>query len=126
MVPAKHAQELRAGYKALLAATQAQDVQRDAGVKPKPGRYVLAWMEGKSVPIRAMWVPELWLEAGDECPEDWATYSEEKDGYFCPEGWYEANEHEETHFKVSKPIAAWVQLPSLDAAIAASAAQGEA
>lgn len=110
----------------IAPAPQAQDVQRDAGVKPKPGRYVLAWMEGKSVPIRAMWVPELWLEAGDECPEDWATYSEEKDGYFCPEGWYEANEHEETHFKVNKPIVAWVELPSLDAAIAASAAQGEA
>ncbi len=28
MVPAKHAQELRAGFKALLAAPQAQDVQR--------------------------------------------------------------------------------------------------
>ncbi|UNV89415.1 MULTISPECIES: hypothetical protein [unclassified Comamonas] len=103
---------------------QAQADARDAAQeKPPAGRYVLAWMEGKEIPIRAMWVPKSWLVAGDECPEGWAEYDEDKDEYYCPEGWYEANEHEETHWHVRTPIAAWVELPRR-ATIAAQAAQG--
>ena len=98
------------------ARAVARDAERE---KPPAGRYVLAWMEGKEVPIRAMWVPKSWLAAGDECPEGWAEYNEDKDEYFCPEGWYEANEHEETHWHVGKPIIAWVDLPRY-AAIAAA------
>ncbi len=102
---------------------QAQADARDAEQeKPPAGRYVLAWMEGREIPIRAMWVPKSWLVAGDECPEGWAEYDEEKDEYYCPEGWYEANEHEETHWHVSTPIVAWADLPRR-AAIAAQAAQ---
>lgn len=111
------------GRNLLYTAPQAQADARDAEQeKPPAGRYVLAWMEGREIPIRAMWVPKSWLVAGDECPEGWAEYDEEKDEYYCPEGWYEANEHEETHWHVSTPIVAWADLPRR-AANAAQAAQ---
>ena len=93
-----------------------------ATAKPEPGRYVLAWMQGRATPIRAMWVPSKWLEADDECPEDWAEYDEDKDEYFCPEGWYERNEHEEKHWSVGAPVVAWMDLPRRDAATAAKGA----
>lgn len=98
------------------AGSEQQAAQQDAEtVKPEAGRYVLAWMEGREVPIRAMWVPAKWLLANDECPEDWAEYDDAKDEYFCPEGWYEKNEHEEQNWSVDTPVVAWMELPRLAA-----------
>ncbi|MGU3628114.1 hypothetical protein [Comamonas sp. C24C] len=110
-------------YTAPQTPADARDAEQE---KPPAGRYVLAWIEGKDVPIRAMWVPQYFLECGDECPEGWGEYSEEQDEYFCPEGWYEANEHEETHWHVSKPVVAWIELPRRPAIAAQAAQQGDA
>lgn len=101
---------------AIAASSEQQAAQQDATlVKPEAGRYVLAWMEGYEVPIRAMWVPSKFLEADDECSADWADYDEAKDRYFCKEGWYEHNAHEDTHWGVTTPVVAWMELPRLSA-----------
>lgn len=107
-------------------APQAQADARDADkVKPEAGHYVLAWMECRKVPIRAMWVPQYHLSTGDEAPEGWGEYSDEKDDWYCPEGWYEANEHEETHWAVGAPVVSWMELPRLSIA-AQTDQQGDA
>lgn len=94
---------------------------------PKPGRYVLAWMEGAKIPMRAMWAAQHTLPLGDDADPEWGEYSEEKDEYFCPAGWYEMNQHEEQHWGVDGNVVAWCELPRLDAvaAPAAVAPQGE-
>lgn len=110
----------------LFAVPQAPaaDALDAATTKPKPGRYVLAWVEGREVPIRAMWVPQYHLEVGDDAPEGFGDYCEEKDEYFCPAGWYEANAYEETHWSVDGKVVAWTELPRR-AAIGAQAAAKE-
>lgn len=94
---------------------------------PKPGRYVLAWMEGAKIPMRAMWAAQHTLPLGDDADPEWGEYSEEKDEYFCPAGWYEMNQHEEQHWGVDGNVVAWCELPRLDAgaAPAAAAPRGE-
>ncbi len=87
------------------------DAAHDPAIeKPEAGRYVLAWTEGAKVPIRAMWAPQFILEMAEDDAET-GEYSEEKDQYFCPAGWYENNAHEETHWSVSTPVVAWMELP---------------
>lgn len=106
---------------ALSASSEQQAAQQDAAlVKPEAGRYVLAWTEVSKIPIRAMWVPAKWLEADDECPEDWAEYDEDKGQYFAPEGWYECNAHEAQHWSVSSTVVLWMDLPRLTVAARAS------
>ncbi|WEM00055.1 hypothetical protein [Delftia tsuruhatensis] len=103
---------------------------------PKSGRYVLAWMEGAKIPMRAMWAAQHTLPLGDDADPEWGEYNEEKDEYFCPAGWYEMNQHEEQHWGVSGNVVAWCELPRLHdqfvahielagAAPAAVAPQGE-
>ena len=81
---------------------------------PKSGRYVLAWMEGAKIPMRAMWADQHTLPLGDDADPEWGEYSEEKDEYFCPAGWYEMNQHEEQHWGVDGNVVAWCELPRLD------------
>lgn len=80
---------------------------------PKSGRYVLAWLEGAKIPMRAMWADQHTLPLGDDADPEWGEYSEEKDEYFCPAGWYEMNQHEEQHWGVSGNVVAWCELPRL-------------
>ena len=82
---------------------------------PKSGRYVLAWLEGAKIPMRAMWAAQHTLPLGDDADPEWGEYSEEKDEYFCPAGWYEMNQFEEQHWGVSGNVVAWCELPRLDA-----------
>jgi hypothetical protein len=77
---------------------------------PESGTPVLLDI-GKRYPFRAMWVAKHTMEAGDECPDDWADYHEEHDTYYCPEGWCEWNEYEETHWTVTDKAIAWMPLP---------------
>ncbi len=81
---------------------------------PKSGRYVLAWLEGAKIPMRAMWADQHTLPLGDDADPEWGEYSEEKDEYFCPAGWYEMNQFEEQHWGVSGNVVAWCELPRLD------------
>ena len=81
---------------------------------PKSGRYVLAWLEGAKIPMRAMWAAQHTLPLGDDADPEWGEYSEEKDEYFCPAGWYEMNQFEEQHWGVSGNVVAWCELPRLD------------
>jgi len=81
---------------------------------PKSGRYVLAWLEGAKIPMRAMWAAQHTLPLGDDADPEWGEYSEEKDEYFCPAGWYEMNQHEEQHWGVDGNVVAWCELPRLD------------
>ena len=92
---------------------------------PKPGRYVLAWMEGAKIPMRAMWAAQHTLPLGDDADPEWGEYSEEKDEYFCPAGWYEMNQHEEQHWGVDGNVVAWCELPRLDAGAAPAAVAPE-
>lgn len=78
---------------------------------PEPGKAVLLDI-GRKTPIRAIWAAQHTVEAGDECPDDWAEYVEADDIYYCPAGWYEWNEHEETHWAVSATARAWMELPA--------------
>lgn len=81
---------------------------------PKSGRYVLAWLQGAKIPMRAMWAAQHTLPLGDDEDPEWGEYSEEKDEYFCPAGWYEMNQHEEQHWGVDGNVVAWCELPRLD------------
>ena len=81
---------------------------------PKSGRYVLAWLEGAKIPMRAMWAAQHTLPLGDDADPEWGEYSEEKDEYFCPAGWYEMNQFEEQHWSVDGNVVAWCALPRLD------------
>lgn len=78
---------------------------------PEPGKPVLLDI-GKGVPLRALWAAKHTVEAGDECPWDWAEYDEDSDTYYCPEGWYEWNRYEETHWAVSEKAVAWMDMPA--------------
>lgn len=93
---------------------------------PKSGRYVLAWLEGAKIPMRAMWAAQHTLPLGDDADPEWGEYSEEKDEYFCPAGWYEMNQHEEQHWGVSGNVVAWCELPRLEAGAAPAAVAGPA
>lgn len=98
---------------------------KTAEALPKSGRYVLAWLEGAKIPMRAMWADQHTLPLGDDADPEWGEYSEEKDEYFCPAGWYEMNQFEEQHWGVSGNVVAWCELPRLDAG-AESASSTEA
>ena len=78
---------------------------------PEAGTPVLLDI-GKKFPIRALWAAKHSIEAGPECPDDWAEYDEATDTYYCPEGWYEWNEHDATHWRVTATPRAWITLPT--------------
>lgn len=91
---------------------------------PEPGKAVLLDC-GEKTPIRALWAAKHTVEAGDECPEDWAEYDEATDTYYVPPDWYEWNRHEETHWRVHATARAWCEIPTpQDPPIAALAAKG--
>ena len=50
---------------------------------PKADKFVLAFVENSSVPIRAKYAPKFFLEPYDQ--DDWCEYNEENDTYYCPE-----------------------------------------
>ena len=79
---------------------------------PEAGKFVLAFVENSSVPIRAKYVPKFSLEPYDQ--DDWCEYNEENDTYYCPEGWYECNKYDEINWLVHDKVIAWCELPSVD------------
>lgn len=85
-----------------------------ANEMPKSGTFVLAAFVnayGKARVVRAAWAARWTLPADDECGDDWAEYSEDRDEYFCPEGWYETNDHEDTHWQITDAVTHWMPLP---------------
>lgn len=89
-----------------------------AKAMPPSGRFVLAWLEGSKIPMRALWADKFSLGVSAEQDPEWGEYCEEKDEYFCPAGWYEMNQHEESHWRVDGSVVAWCELPSLVAGAA--------
>jgi len=80
-------------------------------IKPAVERPVLVTVrDGKRVfVIRAHWIPKF-TESGDNYQGD-PDYDEERDAYYCPEGWYECNEYEDTNWRISGTVLAWMDLP---------------
>ena len=70
---------------------------------------VLAVVKGVKYPIRAMFIPQYSVEAGDY--EGDADYSEEKDEYYYPEGWYEWNNYDEINWFVNAEVIKWMPIP---------------
>jgi len=84
---------------------------KSPSLKPKSGKYVLVTVrDGKRVLVlRAYWIAKF-TEINSEY-EGAQDYSEEKDEYYCPEGWYESNEYEDTNWRVTGTVLAWMPLP---------------
>lgn len=85
-----------------------------AQAMPTSGHFVLAWLEGSKIPMRALWADKFSLGVSAEQDPELGEYCEEKDEYFCPAGWYEMNQHEESHWRVDGNVVAWCELPRLD------------
>lgn len=97
-----------------------------AQAMPPSGHFVLAWLEGSKIPMRALWADKFSLGVSSEQDPEWGEYCEEKDEYFRPAGWYEMNQHEESHWRVDGNVVAWCELPRLDAGAAPAAVGGPA
>ncbi len=117
-----HYWEVDAAWEAWQAAIASMWVPAEERL-PEPGKAVLLDC-GEKTPIRALWAAKHTVEAGDECPEDWAEYDEATDTYYVPPDWYEWNRHEETHWRVHATARAWCEIPTpQDPPIAALAAK---
>ena len=88
-------------------------ILRDASKElPEADKFVLAFVENSSVPIRAKYVPKFLLELYDQ--DNWCEYNEENDTYYCPEGWHEKNKYDEIDWLVHDKVIAWCELPKVN------------
>jgi hypothetical protein len=82
-------------------------------LRPTPGKWVLAAGvngSGQQVIIRAMWIPQYYMDEGDgDCEE----YMQQDDfgGIFWPQGWYEKCESTGMHHRPYFQILKWTDSP---------------